>query len=42
MKTCVIIKNLNDCEYAVLTEKGFGCKYKKYCEGQRPKVKGAK
>jgi hypothetical protein len=38
MKICTGIEFLNQCEYAVLCENGFGCKYQGKCDYQRPKL----
>ena len=38
MKRCTGIEFLNQCEYAVLCENGFGCKYEGECDYQRPKI----
>ena len=38
MKRCTGIEFLNQCEYSVLCENGFGCKYEKECDFQRPKI----
>lgn len=35
-KTCVGIKYLTDCEYAILKENGHGCAFSGRCEAQRP------
>jgi len=38
MKRCTGIEFLNQCEHSVLCENGFGCKYERGCDFQRPKI----